>query len=88
RNVRLRDEEIAATSAFQNRTSFPPLRSREDEKMSKRFRGENFWDRPEAILELLKELSDEDIYISEDGSENKDCVEIQNHEFTDSDKDE
>ncbi|GFT71585.1 hypothetical protein NPIL_283231 [Nephila pilipes] len=56
--------------------------------MSKRFRGENFWGRPEAIRELLKELSDERNYVSEDESENEDCVEIQNHEFTDSETDE
>ncbi|GFS87585.1 hypothetical protein NPIL_107071 [Nephila pilipes] len=56
--------------------------------MSKRFRGENFSDRPETIRELLKELSDEENYISEDESENEDCIEIQNHEFTVIDKEE
>ncbi|GFS31711.1 hypothetical protein NPIL_319921 [Nephila pilipes] len=56
--------------------------------MSKRFRGKHFWTRPETIRELLNALSDEDNYISGDESENKDCVEIQNHEFTDSNKDE
>ncbi|GFU07586.1 hypothetical protein NPIL_670781 [Nephila pilipes] len=55
--------------------------------MSKRFRGENFSGRPVVIHELLKELSDEENYISEDESENEDCVEIQNHQFTDSDRD-
>ncbi|GFT33234.1 hypothetical protein NPIL_370231 [Nephila pilipes] len=54
--------------------------------MSKRFRVKHFWSRPEAFRELLNALSDEDNYISGDESENKDCVEIQNHGFTDSDK--
>ncbi|GFU19895.1 hypothetical protein NPIL_380681 [Nephila pilipes] len=56
--------------------------------MSKYFREENFWDRPKAILELLKELSNEENYVSEDKSKNEKCVEIQNHEFTGSDKEE
>ncbi|GFS78568.1 hypothetical protein NPIL_604391 [Nephila pilipes] len=56
--------------------------------MSKRFRREKFWGRPEIIRELLKELSDEYSSISADESENEDYVEIQNHEFIYSDKDE
>ncbi|GFS72002.1 hypothetical protein NPIL_542281 [Nephila pilipes] len=57
------------------------------EKMSKRFRGENFWSRPETTRELLKELSDEENYVSEDEFEN-DYIEIQNQELTDTDRNE
>ena len=57
-------------------------------KMSKCFHGENFWGRPEAILELLKKFSNEENSIFEDESENEDFVEIQTHKFIDSDRDE
>ncbi|GFT13242.1 hypothetical protein TNCV_4077001 [Trichonephila clavipes] len=50
--------------------------------MSKRFREENFRGKPEAIRELLKELSDDTNLITEDKSEKEDFVEVQNHEFT------
>ncbi|GFR03465.1 hypothetical protein TNCT_580321 [Trichonephila clavata] len=49
--------------------------------MSKRFRGENFWGKPEAIRELLKELGDDEEFISEDESENEDFIEVENSEF-------
>ncbi|GFQ86803.1 DDE_Tnp_1_7 domain-containing protein [Trichonephila clavata] len=39
--------------------------------MSKRFRRENFWDKTEAIRELLKDLSDDENFISEDELEMK-----------------
>ncbi|GFQ77718.1 DDE_Tnp_1_7 domain-containing protein [Trichonephila clavata] len=40
--------------------------------MLERFRGENFWGRPETIRELLKELIKDENFISEDESENED----------------
>ncbi|GFT14080.1 hypothetical protein NPIL_704731 [Nephila pilipes] len=52
--------------------------------MSNHFLGENFWGRHEDIWDLLK---NEENYVSEDESENEVCVEIQNHEFSDRDKD-
>lgn len=54
--------------------------------MSKRFRGDNFWGRPDAIRKLLKELSDDESSLSGDESEN-DFLEVENLEFTDSDRD-
>ncbi|GFQ70915.1 hypothetical protein TNCT_460351 [Trichonephila clavata] len=39
--------------------------------------------KPEAIRELLKELSDDETFISEDEPENKDFIEVQKQEFTD-----
>ncbi|GFT28920.1 hypothetical protein NPIL_244901 [Nephila pilipes] len=63
----------------------PPPFAREGVKA---FPRRKFLGRPEAIRELLKELNDEENYISEDESQNEDSVEIQNYEFTDSDKDE
>ncbi|GFW82560.1 hypothetical protein TNCV_1794531 [Trichonephila clavipes] len=56
--------------------------------MSKRFRAENCWGKPEAISELLKVLSDADNFFSEDKSENEDFIEVQNYEFTNSDREE
>ena len=53
--------------------------------MSKRFRGENFWGRPDAIREFLKELSDEENSASENGSKNDDFLERENNENTGSD---
>ncbi|GFR07128.1 hypothetical protein TNCT_255041 [Trichonephila clavata] len=40
--------------------------------MSERFRGENFWGRRETIRELLKELIDDENFISEDESKDED----------------
>ncbi|GBL78968.1 hypothetical protein AVEN_48932-1 [Araneus ventricosus] len=54
--------------------------------MSKYFCRENFLGRPEAIRDLLKELSDEKNSILGDESEKNDFIEVENHEFIESDK--
>ncbi|GFS78054.1 hypothetical protein NPIL_669431 [Nephila pilipes] len=55
--------------------------------MSKLFRGETCG-RSETIRELLKDLNNEENYISENELEREDCVKIQNYEFIGTDKDE
>ncbi|KAF8781656.1 hypothetical protein HNY73_012032 [Argiope bruennichi] len=56
--------------------------------MSKCFRRENFWGKPDAIQEVLKELSDEEISTFSDELETEDYIEVENSDFTDSDRDE
>lgn len=58
--------------------------------MSKHFHGEHFLGKPEAIRELLKELSNEEKFISGEELEDEDFIEVQvrYHELTDSDRDE
>ncbi|KAF8793300.1 Tumor suppressor candidate 3 like protein [Argiope bruennichi] len=73
---------------FQAETIARWIAERTDIQMSKRFRGENFWGRPDAIREVLKELSDEKISTFSDESETEDYIEVENSDFTDSDRDE
>ena len=55
--------------------------------MSKRFCGESFCGRPDAIRELLKELCDEE-NSAENGSENEEFLEMENNVYTDRDMEE
>lgn len=49
--------------------------------MSRRFRGEQFWYRHDAIRDLLKEVNDKVNSILEDNTKKDDFIEVECHEF-------